>query len=93
MTCSEFSFPFQRRCYDFGEVVVPWLPAKRGANTGGSRDQRGWIAGAPRFLFFGYRVPRNILDHGEKLANAVAATVAAVQCRGFAAAAQVGKGL
>ena len=72
---------------------MPRPPAERGTNTGGSSDQRGWIAGAPGFLSFGYRVPRDVLDHGKHFANAVAATVAAVQCRGFAAAAQVGERL
>ena len=93
MPCSEFSFPFQRRRYDFGEIVVPRLPAERGTNTGGASDQRGWIAGAPGFLFCGYWVSGDVLDHGEQLANAIAPAVAAVQCRGFAAAAQVGQGL
>ena len=93
MPCSEFSFPFQRRCDYLGEVVVPRLPAERGPNTGGACDQRGRVACAPRFFSLGYGVSRDALDHGEQLADAIASAVAAVQCRGFAATAQVGEGL
>src|SRR5688500_3217397 len=89
--CSEFSFPFQRRFYDLGKVVVPRLPAEGGTDTSGASDQRRWIAGPTRFLPLGNRVPCDALDHGKQLADAIAPPVTAVQCRGFAAAAQVGQ--
>src|SRR6185436_8755740 len=93
MSRSEFSFPFKRRCYDFGEIVVPRLPAERGTDASRASDQCRRIAGPTRLLPFGYGVSGDALDHGKQLADAVASPVAAVQCRGFAAAAQVCQGL
>ncbi len=58
-----------------------------------ARDQGRRVSGAAWCLSFGQRVPRHGLDHPDDVADAVAAPVAAVQCRGFAAAAQVGQRL
>src|SRR5690606_22802033 len=89
----EFPFPFKRCFYDLLEVVVPRLPAERGTNARRTSDQCGWIAGPTGFLPLLYGVSGDALDGGKQLPDAVAAAVATVQCRGFAAGAQVGERL
>ena len=59
----------------------------------GARHESRRVSGAARRLAFRDRMSGDRLDHAQQLAHAVAAAVAAVQCRGLAAAAQIREGL
>src|SRR6185369_9314992 len=93
LTGGELPFPRERGLDDVLEVVVARLPAERRADARGARHERRRISGSARGFPFRNRMSRDRFDHGQELAHAVAAAVAAVQRRRLAAAAQIGEGL
>src|SRR5690606_23947624 len=89
MSGRELALPVERARHDVPQVVMTGCPAEHPPDLGGFGHQRRRIPrAARRFLFFD-RVTRDGLDHLDDFPDAVAAPVAAVQCRGFAAATQV----